>query len=142
MLDEVRAPIIAAIYAMRAEEKLGVPAIHAGLTADPATYPPADPAPNLVSLLPEVTADLATMPPSLQAELFDAFDIQIIWNAPRRQRLCSVAWPRRRRLLGHMRTGAPRGERTSHGRGHRAARRRRMPPPYKHSHSYSSHDIR
>ena len=43
-LDEQRAPIIAAIYQMRAEEKLGVPpAIHARLAADPATYPPADP---------------------------------------------------------------------------------------------------
>ena len=28
---------------MRAEEKLGVPAIHARLAADPGTYPPADP---------------------------------------------------------------------------------------------------
>ena len=44
VLDEQRAPIIAAIYAMRAEEKLGVPAIHARLAADPVTYPPADPA--------------------------------------------------------------------------------------------------
>ena len=44
VLDEQRAPIIAAIYAMRAEDKLGVPAIHARLSADPATYPPADPA--------------------------------------------------------------------------------------------------
>jgi hypothetical protein len=43
------------------------------------------PAPDLVSLLPEVTADLAALPPGLQAELFDAFDIQIIWNAPMRQ---------------------------------------------------------
>ena len=42
-LDEVRARIIAAIYAMRAEDKLGVPTIHARLTADPATYPAADP---------------------------------------------------------------------------------------------------
>ena len=44
VLDEQRAPIIAAIYQMRAEEKLGGPAIHARLTADPGTYPPADPA--------------------------------------------------------------------------------------------------
>ena len=43
------------------------------------------PAPDLVSLLPEVTADLASLPPGLQAELFDVFDIQIIWNAPMRQ---------------------------------------------------------
>ena len=43
------------------------------------------PAPDLVSLLPEVTADLAALPPGLQAELFDVFDIQIIWNAPMRQ---------------------------------------------------------
>ena len=43
------------------------------------------PAPDLVSLLPEVTADLASLPPGLQAELFNAFDIQIIWNAPMRQ---------------------------------------------------------
>ena len=40
---------------------------------------------DLVSLLPEVTADLAALPPELQAELLDAFDIQIIWNAPMRQ---------------------------------------------------------
>ncbi len=39
------------------------------------------PAPDLVSLLPEVTADLT----SLQTELFEVFDIQIIWNAPMRQ---------------------------------------------------------
>ena len=38
--------------------------------------------------------------------------------------------------------GAPRGERTSRGRGHRTARRRRMPPPYKHCHTHSTHDIR
>ena len=43
------------------------------------------PAPDLVSLLPEVTADLAALPPALQAELFEVFDIQIIWNAPMRQ---------------------------------------------------------
>ncbi len=43
------------------------------------------PAPDLVSLLPEVTADLASLPPGLQAELFEVFDIQIIWNAPMRQ---------------------------------------------------------
>ena len=43
------------------------------------------PAPNLVSLLPEITANLAALPPGLQAELFDVFDIQIIWNAPMRQ---------------------------------------------------------
>ena len=32
-----------------------------------------------------MTADLAALPPGLQAELFDVFDIQIIWNAPMRQ---------------------------------------------------------
>jgi site-specific DNA recombinase len=42
-LDELRAPIIAAIFEMRAWQKLGVPAIHARLCADPATYPPKDP---------------------------------------------------------------------------------------------------
>ena len=49
---------------------------------------------------------------------------------------------RRHRLLSRTRTGAPRGERTSRGRGHRTARRRRMPPPYKHCHTHSTHDIR
>jgi site-specific DNA recombinase len=42
-LDELRAPIIAAIFDMRAYGKLGVPAIHARLCADPVTYPPKDP---------------------------------------------------------------------------------------------------
>ena len=42
-LDEIRAPIIAAIYDMRVSEKLGVPTIQARLSADPVTYPPADP---------------------------------------------------------------------------------------------------
>ena len=42
-LDELRAPIIAAIFEMRAYGKLGVPAIHAQLCADPVTYPPKDP---------------------------------------------------------------------------------------------------
>ena len=42
-IDEIRAPIIAAIYAMRVEEKLGVPTIQARLSADPVTYPAADP---------------------------------------------------------------------------------------------------
>jgi hypothetical protein len=42
-MDTIRAPIIAAIYQMRAWEKLGVPTIHARLTADPVTYPAADP---------------------------------------------------------------------------------------------------
>ena len=41
--DEIRAPIIAAIYAMRVDDKLGVPTIQARLSADPVTYPPADP---------------------------------------------------------------------------------------------------
>ena len=41
-LDEIRAPIVAAIYDMRVSEKLGVPTIQARLSADPVTYPPAD----------------------------------------------------------------------------------------------------
>ena len=32
-----------------------------------------------------MAADLASLPPGLQAELFEVFDIQIIWNAPMRQ---------------------------------------------------------
>ena len=40
---------------------------------------------DLVSLLPEVTADLAELPPDLQADLYAIFDIQIVWNAPMRQ---------------------------------------------------------
>jgi site-specific DNA recombinase len=43
VLDPMRAPIIAAIFDMRAYQKLGVPTIHARLCADPAAYPPADP---------------------------------------------------------------------------------------------------
>ena len=43
VLDPMRAPIIAAIFEMRTEQKLGVPTIHARLCADPATYPPKDP---------------------------------------------------------------------------------------------------
>ena len=43
VLDPMRAPIIAAIFDMRAYQKLGVPTIHSRLTADPGTYPPADP---------------------------------------------------------------------------------------------------
>jgi hypothetical protein len=43
VLDPMRAPIIAAIFDMRAWQKLGVPTIHARLCADPGTYPPADP---------------------------------------------------------------------------------------------------
>jgi len=58
--------------------------IEAQLTDLAADATPA-PAPDLVSLLPEVTADLAALPPGLQAELFEVFDIQIIWNAPMRQ---------------------------------------------------------
>ena len=58
--------------------------IETQLTELAADEPPA-PAPNLVSLLPEVTADLTALPPDLQAELLDVFDIQIIWNAPMRQ---------------------------------------------------------
>ena len=58
--------------------------IETQLTELAADEPPA-PAPDLVSLLPEVTADLAALPPDLQAELLDVFDIQIIWNAPMRQ---------------------------------------------------------
>src|SRR5579875_1119387 len=43
VLDPMRAPIVAAIFEMRTEEKLGVPTIHARLCADPGTYPPKDP---------------------------------------------------------------------------------------------------
>ena len=43
VLDPMRAPIIAAIFDMRAWQKLGVPTIHARLCADPGAYPPADP---------------------------------------------------------------------------------------------------
>ncbi|MGO9778992.1 MAG: recombinase family protein [Streptosporangiaceae bacterium] len=43
VLDPMRAPIIAAIFDMRAYQKLGVPSIHARLCADPDAYPPADP---------------------------------------------------------------------------------------------------
>ena len=43
VLDDMRAPIIAAIFDMRAWQKLGVPTILARLAADPGTYPPADP---------------------------------------------------------------------------------------------------
>ena len=42
-LDPMRAPLIAAIFDMRAYQKLGVPTIHARLCADPGAYPPADP---------------------------------------------------------------------------------------------------
>ena len=48
-----------------------------------------DPAPgndlDLVRLLPEVAAGLDELPADLQAELFAAFDIQIVWNATMRQ---------------------------------------------------------
>jgi hypothetical protein len=43
-------------------------------------------------------------------------------------------------LLSHTRTGAPRGEPTSHGRGHRAARRRRIASRYKPWHKRSTLD--
>ena len=39
-----RAPVVAQIFAWRTEDQLGVNAIVARLNADPATYPPADPA--------------------------------------------------------------------------------------------------
>ena len=77
--------------------------IETQLTELAADEPPA-PAPNLVSLLPETTADLAALPPDLQAELLDAFDIQIIWNAPMRQ-----ATFRGRVAPVHCCTGAPSG---------------------------------
>ena len=91
--------------------------------------------------------DLLGPPPTPQASLLWAeflFPAEF-WSDTAPQTLPASGkgpWPRRRRLLSHTRTGAPRDERTSHGRGYRAARRRRMAPPYKHSHSYSSHDIR
>ena len=47
------------------------------LAADDTTAPD----PDLVRLLPEVTASLADLPPDLQDELFAVFDIQIICNA-------------------------------------------------------------
>ena len=40
---------------------------------------------DLVRLLPEVAAGLDKLPADLQAELFDVFGIQIVWNAPNRQ---------------------------------------------------------
>ena len=72
---------IRADYATLHSERKDIETQLTGLAAD--TTPA--PAPDLVSLLPEVTADLASLPPGLQAELFDVFDIQIIWNAPMRQ---------------------------------------------------------
>ena len=44
LLDPDRAPIVVQIYTWRTVDKLGVNAIVARLNADPATYPPADPA--------------------------------------------------------------------------------------------------
>jgi site-specific DNA recombinase len=42
--DPGRAPIVAQIYAWRVEEKLGIKTITDRLNADPAAYPPPDPA--------------------------------------------------------------------------------------------------
>ena len=72
---------IRADYATLHGERKDIQTQLADLAADAAPAP----APDLVSLLPEVTADLADLPPGLQAELFEVFDIQIIWNAPMRQ---------------------------------------------------------
>ncbi len=44
VLDPVRAPVIAQMYAWRTVDKLGCPAIAARLNADPASYPPPNPA--------------------------------------------------------------------------------------------------
>ena len=44
ILDPVRAPVIAQIYQWRTTDKLGGPAIAARLNADPAAYPPPNPA--------------------------------------------------------------------------------------------------
>ena len=43
-LDPVRAPVIARMYTWRTVDKLGCPAIAARLNADPASYPPPNPA--------------------------------------------------------------------------------------------------
>jgi hypothetical protein len=55
----------------------------------------ADPAPgtdiDLVSLLPETTRDLGELPPDLQADLYNIFDIQIVWNAPKHQATFTAA---------------------------------------------------
>ena len=63
-------------------------AAHQDITAQLAELA-ADPAPgndlDLVTLLPEVAADLDELPADLQAELLAVFDIQIAWNAPMRQ---------------------------------------------------------
>jgi hypothetical protein len=53
--------------------------------ADLAAHPEPGNDPDLISLLPETTTDLAELPADLQAELYAVFDIQIIWNAPMRQ---------------------------------------------------------
>ena len=44
ILDPARAPVIARIYTWRTVDKLGCPAIAARLNADPAAYPPLNPA--------------------------------------------------------------------------------------------------
>jgi len=72
---------IRADYTRLHDERTGITTQLTGLDAG---EPPA-PAPDLVSLLPETTTDLTALPPGLQAELLDVFDIQIIWNAPMRQ---------------------------------------------------------
>ena len=61
---------------------------------------------DLVRLLPEVAAGLDELPADLQAELFDVFGIQIVWNAPTRQ-----ATFRGRVAPVHCCTGAPSGPR-------------------------------
>ena len=89
MLDPDRAPIVAQIYTWRTEDKLGVNAITGRLNA----YPQADPAagwsigtdPALLDQLPELAGRLDDLPERIQAELFAAFDIQILWNPPMKQ---------------------------------------------------------
>src|SRR5207344_1935815 len=44
ILDPARAPVIARIFTWRTVDKLGCPAIAARLNADPAAYPPLNPA--------------------------------------------------------------------------------------------------
>jgi hypothetical protein len=53
----------------------------AALEAD--TTPASDP--RLIDLLPEIAGNLADLPAEIQAELFAAFDIHILWNPPMRQ---------------------------------------------------------
>ena len=49
----------------------------------PTSTPPADI--DLIDLLPLLTSRLHELPQPIQAELFTALDIQVLWNAPMRQ---------------------------------------------------------